>query len=344
MKNYILSVVLATIQLTAVAQTVNVHFKNGQTIEYPSANVDYVDFSEKTHDPTISAGQVVDLGLSVYWATCNLGAETPEELGETYAWGETKPGRGAAKEYYSYYDSNTETYIDIGKDISGTEYDAATVNLGSDWKMPTATEMRELYNNCKWEWTQINGVNGYKVTGKNGNSIFFPKGSYWTASKGYTKEDATALVLSSSTYKSIWETENRYYLDYIRPVSTNPNAGMDDIDHSNDYLVTDKIFLEFVSSSTSIFNGELSAGTMQWKITNNSNEPITLTRIYVKDNDDQSWRLNQLPEVAPLEAGESKVYTVNLVYGMISPVSVRFKYFYNNKSYSVTASYDFANQ
>lgn len=344
MKKSIIIIVLVVMHIAMSAQTVNVHFKNGQVIEYPSANVDYVDFSAKQSQPTVTSGQVVDLGLSVYWATCNLGADAPEEGGDRYAWGETKTKTKGGKDDYSYYDSNTETYIDIGQDISGTEYDAATVNLGSDWKMPTATEMGELYNNCKWEWTQINGVNGYKVTGKNGNSIFFPKGDYWTASKGYTKEDATALVLYSSTYKSISETTDRYYLVYIRPVSTNPNAGMDDIDHSNDYLVTDKISVEFVGTSTYISNGILLSGTMQWKIINNSSEPITLTRIYVKDDDDQTWGNNQLSGDEPLAAGESKVYTVKIDFGMTSPVNVRFKYIYNHKRYSVITNYDFTNK
>ena len=91
MKKYIITVVMAVSQITAVAQTVNVHFKNGQTIEYPSANVDYVDFSAKPSEPTLTPGQVVDLGLSVYWASCNLGANNPEGYGYFYAWGETSP-------------------------------------------------------------------------------------------------------------------------------------------------------------------------------------------------------------------------------------------------------------
>ena len=343
MKKIILSIVLATIQLAAVAQTVNVHFKNGQVIEYPSDNIDYINFSAKPTDPAVTTGQVVDLGLSVYWATCNLGADSPEELGDEYRWGETKPGTGSQSEY-SYYNKETETYINIGNDISGTEYDAATVNQGSDWRMPTATEMAELYTNCTWEWTQINGINGYKVTGKNGNSIFFPKGYYWTATNGYTAEDATALILYSSTYRDIRTTEDRYYSHFIRPISANPNAGIDNIDHTNDYLVTDKISVEFAGGSFYSFGGVLSSGTVNWKIVNNSSEPITLTRLYLKDGDDQSWGLNQLLEDEILAAGESKVYTTELTYGMISPIIVCLKYIYNNKRYSVTTNYDFTNQ
>ena len=174
MKKYILTAAVAALQMVAVAQTVNVHFKNGQTIQYPSSNVDYVDFSEKAADPTVSAGQVVDLGLSVYWASCNVGAESPEEYGDYYAWGETKTKNSYTLDNYSYYNNSTKQYIDIGSDIACTQYDAATANLGSDWRMPTRQEMIELKDKCTWEWTQISNVNGYKVTGPNGNTIFLP--------------------------------------------------------------------------------------------------------------------------------------------------------------------------
>lgn len=110
MKKLILTLVVATTQMIVVAQTVNIHFKNGQKIEYPSANVDYVDFSEKASDPVLTAGTVVDLGLSVYWASCNLGAEKPEEFGNYYAWGETKPKNSYSFNNYTYYDANTTQY------------------------------------------------------------------------------------------------------------------------------------------------------------------------------------------------------------------------------------------
>ena len=198
MKKYLLTIAFVAAQISAVAQTVNVHFKNGQQIQYPASNVDYVDFSAKAADPTVSAGQVVDLGLSVYWASCNLGAEKPEEYGDYYAWGETKPKSSFSQSNYSYYDSNTSKYIEIGKIIEGTQYDAATVNLGSDWRIPTRTECQELVDNCTWEWTIVNGIYGYKlksrVSGFEDNSIFLPaagalntdpfnvgtSGYYWT--------------------------------------------------------------------------------------------------------------------------------------------------------------------
>ena len=121
----------------------------------------------------------VDLGLpsGLKWATCNVGAKTPEQCGNYYAWGETKP-----KEEYTQ--ANSLTYGKDIDDISGNaQYDAATANWGGDWRMPTSAEMDELNFKCTWEWTKQNGVRGYKVTGPNGNSIFLPAVGYFDGTK-----------------------------------------------------------------------------------------------------------------------------------------------------------------
>ena len=112
--------------------------------------------------------EYVDLGLSVKWATCNVGASKPEDYGNYYAWGETTTKS-------SYTESNSKTYGKSMGDIAGNSiYDAATANWGGAWRMPTKAEMQELRDRCNWKWTTQNGVNGYKVTGPNGNSIFLP--------------------------------------------------------------------------------------------------------------------------------------------------------------------------
>lgn len=123
-----------------------------------------------------NADQPLDLGLTsgTLWAQCNLGASQPHEFGNYYAWGETKPKEKYDKASYSLYNSSTDTYTDIGKNISGTEYDAAYVTLGGTWHMPTYAEFTELKDECEWKYTVMNGVNGYRVTGPNGNSIFIP--------------------------------------------------------------------------------------------------------------------------------------------------------------------------
>ena len=111
--------------------------------------------------------EAVDLGLSVKWATFNVGATKPEEIGEYYAWGEVKE-----KEYY---DENTYKHLntDIGKNICGTKYDVAHVKWGGNWRMPTIAEVDEL-EECVQEWTNVNGVIGLKIIGPNGNNIFLP--------------------------------------------------------------------------------------------------------------------------------------------------------------------------
>ena len=124
----------------------------------------------------------VDLGLSVKWATCNVGATSPEGYGDYFAWGET-----TTKE--KYYSSNCPTYglskselqsqgyIDSEGNLT-PQYDAATANWGGTWRMPTYAELNELNTQCTWEWINTNDFKGYKVTGPNGNSIFLPAAGY----------------------------------------------------------------------------------------------------------------------------------------------------------------------
>lgn len=207
------------------SQTINVHLKNGQTVEYPSNSVEYINFTSTPIDPSVTAGEAIDLGLSVKWSSCNLGATTPEGYGAYYSWGETTPKDEFRPNNYAYYDNEKEQYIDIGNDISGTPYDAARVNLGDEWRMPTNKEMNELIDKCKWEWSSINKTNGYLITGKNGNSIFLPAAergqegkvlSYWTSTLS-----SELIVLTLNAYSGDVAKEwpaFRYYGLSIRPV------------------------------------------------------------------------------------------------------------------------------
>ena len=132
--------------------------------------------------------EYVDLGLSVKWATCNVGASAPEEYGDYFAWGEVEP-----KEEYSWstykwcngsYDTHTKYCTNSfygtidNRTVLEASDDAAAVNWGGVWRMPTYEEQDELLNNCTWTWTTQNGVNGYTVTGPNGNRIFLPAAGY----------------------------------------------------------------------------------------------------------------------------------------------------------------------
>ena len=130
----------------------------------------------------------VDLGLSVKWASFNLGATTPEGYGNYYSWGETIPKQTYTWNSYKWcngsdrsltkYNSDSSCGIVDNKTILEPEDDAAHVYLGGNWRMPTKAEQDELRNNCDWTWVSINGVNGYKVSSRiNDNSIFLPANS-----------------------------------------------------------------------------------------------------------------------------------------------------------------------
>lgn len=358
MKKLILSAICLMAVAALNAQTVNVHFKNGQVINYNSDNVDFVDFSAKAPDPTLTAGEVVDLGLSVYWASCNLGASKPEEYGDYYAWGETSPKANYTESTYSYYNSSTTEYMDIGSEISGTEYDAAHVNLGGDWRMPTKAEMQELINKCTWEWTQIEGVNGYKVTGPSGNSIFLPAAgrktsytindasnasidlTYWTSTLSSSKAKPYYLYGNSGT-KSI--NTGMVILIYsgmsIRPVTTNPNGTGEQTDHSQDYLVTDKVSARFTGGAYSMVNNTIQSGSqLNWQFINNSTESVVLTGIQLINGTTGTVENNMLSENVTIAAGETKGYTTTVGAGGIQKPSIRFTYRYNNANYTAEAT------
>lgn len=142
----------------------------------------------------INGHEWVDLGLpsGLKWATCNVGASSPSDYGDYYAWGET-----ATKS--SYDESNSLTY---GKSISELrsagiigasgkltmKHDAARANWGGSWRMPTKKEYEELKDKCTWTWTTQGGRNGYEVTGPNGRSIFLPTTGWRQGTSLYNPE------------------------------------------------------------------------------------------------------------------------------------------------------------
>ena len=130
--------------------------------------------------------EYVDLGLSVKWATCNVGATKPEGYGGYFAYGETTSKKTYTWETYKHGSgsSRLDKYNSVdGKDILDAADDAATANWGGNWRMPTKAEVQELMTKCKWEWTTMNGTQGYKVISKtNGNYIFLPGCSYFSFS------------------------------------------------------------------------------------------------------------------------------------------------------------------
>lgn len=152
--------------------------------------------------PSVTSIEAVDLGLSVAWATCNVGANSPEEYGSYFAWGETSTKSEYIESNSTTFDVNYSSLLSQG--IIGSNgiltgvFDAATANWGDKWRMPTFAEIRELINNCTWTWTTRNGVNGCIVTGSNGNSIFLPAAGYRDGSFGFLASSAGYYLSSSS--------------------------------------------------------------------------------------------------------------------------------------------------
>ena len=184
----------------------------------------------------------VNLGLSVQWCDRNVGATSIEGLGSYFAWGETEPKETYYWDTYAY-GSSEKNVTDIGMNISGTQYDAATKMLGDGWRMPTRAEFIEMKNKCTWEKTTVNGVEGHRATAPNGNSIFFAaqggkKSSTqyvfsenyfytWTANRCYTKTAyadyaSIGAYASGSPNPSISTGEERRYGIQVRAVKGQP--------------------------------------------------------------------------------------------------------------------------
>ncbi len=149
--------------------------------------------------------EAVDLGLpsGTKWANMNVGATKPEEYGAYFAWGETKPKLWYTwLSYFDTYDDGmtfNKYYNNGGKTILDPKDDAAVVNWGGDWRMPTRAEQEELLKECTWTWTESNdtGIKGFVVTSKtNGNFIFLPAAGYY---EGTTLKDADNFCVYLST-------------------------------------------------------------------------------------------------------------------------------------------------
>lgn len=168
---------------------------------------------------------LIDLGLpsGTRWACCNVGAETPEDLGGRYAWGETEEKFTYKWDNYIHCDGTEETCHDLGECISGTAYDVAHVKWGGEWRMPTIDQVRELFNNCSYEWIAVNNVYGGKVTGPNGNVIFIPSpgenyGIPLFSGTQSTDKDSEAFALYVQSSFMGWTSTSRCWGTYVRPV------------------------------------------------------------------------------------------------------------------------------
>ena len=158
---------------------------NPDFVAYPASLLDDDSIPMRCIEPDCM--EAIDLGLSIKWASCNVGAKQPEEYGSYFAWAETKPKTRYNWDKYLYCEGNATTLTKYGVEgatgcVDGkyeldAQDDAATANWGTPWRMPSEDEILELKNKCIWTYTTQNGVKGYLVTSKtNGNSIFLPAG------------------------------------------------------------------------------------------------------------------------------------------------------------------------
>jgi hypothetical protein len=159
---------------TEASYTFNVDGNRALVANFNDGSINDYDF---TPSGSINGYDYVDLGLSVKWATCNIGAGTIEESGDYYAWQETTPVTPLTHINYDYFFNPCSP-----DNILSSVYDAATVNLGTNWRMPTWEEMDELCRNCDWSWAdnfQSTGVAGCIVKSRvNNKSIFLPASGY----------------------------------------------------------------------------------------------------------------------------------------------------------------------
>lgn len=160
---------------------------------------------EVSYCPDNNHPHAIDLGLpsGTKWACCNVGATSPSGYGGYYAWGETATKSEYNWSTYKYLNKSKKSYIDIGSNIAGTQYDVATTNWGAPWRMPSETQMQELLDYTTSKWTTQNGVFGLKFTGSNGGTVFLPAAG--GRQDGEIGDEGTGGYYWSSSSSSLYE-------------------------------------------------------------------------------------------------------------------------------------------
>ena len=233
------------------ADGTGIPYKDGQTLMISKNITLYAQWNVAMEN----GHEFVDLGLSVKWATMNIGATKPEEFGDYFAWGEIETKVSETNLSYSWadykwcggtattltkYNTNSDLGIVDNKTSLDIDDDVASVKWGGTWQIPSIEELKELRDNCTWVWTIQNGVEGFKgKSNKNSNYIFLPatgmynhgkvyeyeRGFYWTSSvvssdysSSNDNESANALQFRASNTYPVISTIKRYWGLAIRPV------------------------------------------------------------------------------------------------------------------------------
>ena len=249
MKRIIPFVAAVLVALSAQAQTVNVHMTNGTTQKYGASKVDHIDFSGAGVVP--EGVKEVDLGLpsGTKWANMNVGATNYKEFGTYFAWGETEPKADYAWGTYqwgSWNDDIKRASITKYNSVLNPEDDAATINWGPRWRMPTRKEFQELVTNTTAEYVTLsNDSVVVKLTSKAGYTdkfIYLPTagywngrhvtgedlhwGYYWTSTLGANPLDAYCVGVTNENGISISVSyERRPIGQSVRPVVADDAAG-----------------------------------------------------------------------------------------------------------------------
>lgn len=206
-------------------------------------NVDETNAQPSITNPINVQNDSVDLGLpsGILWAACNIGASSPSEIGEYFAWGEKEAKDAYGWETYELchgsYSSIFKYTEDDGKSILEPQDDVANSELGSEWRIPTKEDMEELVEQCEWKWSSQNGQLGWKVIGPNNKYIFLPAsgaassyriagvnelGRYWTATRDKSNYSAYNLRFKDGTDTIVVVDDTRFYGRTIRPVLGQP--------------------------------------------------------------------------------------------------------------------------
>lgn len=247
-----IAICLGVLLWTLASFTVGVEYQRGDVdqdgqvgVSDVTCLIDYILTGTWGDETPAVQHEYVDMGLpsGTLWATCNVGATTPEEYGDYFAWGETetkevynwstyKWANGTWDSLTKYCRHSTTGMVDNINELE-PEDDAAYVHWGSSWRMPSVEQMQELIDNCTAEWTTQNGVVGELFTAPNGNTLFFPAASgcyddthgeygtagfYWTRTLSYTFSHGAENMLFFSNHLQADQHSERYYGFNIRPV------------------------------------------------------------------------------------------------------------------------------
>ena len=265
--------------------------------------------------------EYVDLGLpsGLLWATCNIGATSPEAYGDYFAWGEIE-----TKETYT--EENSVTYGRQMNDISGNaQFDAATANWGGSWRIPTKAELEELFNNCEWtKVTQGGVIYGFNVTGPNGNSIHIPTAGCYAGSS--SAAERYAFYISSSTPSDDpseavmlnYFGGNIYFLDGIRNggISVRPVIGGDFTQPAAQYAFVDTDEASEITANSAVCGGNVTTDNGYYVTSKgicwSTSENPTINDNKTNDGDGTGSFTSELTDLEPNTIYYVRAYATNL--------------------------------